>query len=43
MAASGRGKGSHGKDACRQILEKMRGDGMRYALGFIGEANVLRR
>jgi hypothetical protein len=39
MAASGRGKGVM-KDACRQILEKVRDDGVRYALGFIGEANV---
>jgi hypothetical protein len=39
MAASGRGKGVM-KDACRQALEKMRDDGMRYAFGFIGEANV---
>jgi hypothetical protein len=39
MAASGRGKGVM-KDACRQILEKMHADGMRYALGFIGERNV---
>jgi hypothetical protein len=39
MAASGRGKGVM-KDACRQILAQMRGDGMRYALGFIGEGNV---
>jgi hypothetical protein len=39
MAASGRGKGVM-KDACRQVLEKLRADGMRYALGFIGERNV---
>jgi hypothetical protein len=28
------------KDACRQILERARDNGVRYVLGFIGEANV---
>jgi hypothetical protein len=28
------------KDACRQILERARDDGVRYALGFIGERNL---
>jgi hypothetical protein len=39
MAASGRGKGVM-KDACRQILQAMSDSGVRYAMGFIGEANV---
>jgi hypothetical protein len=39
MAASGRGMGVM-KDACRQILEAVRDSGVRYAMGFIGEANV---
>jgi hypothetical protein len=39
MAASGRGKGVM-KDACRQILQAVRDDGVRYPLGFIGEQNV---
>jgi GNAT superfamily N-acetyltransferase len=28
------------KDACRQILERARDSGVRYVLGFIGEANL---
>jgi hypothetical protein len=39
MAASGRGMGVM-KDACRQILERARDNGVRYFLGFIGEANL---
>jgi RimJ/RimL family protein N-acetyltransferase len=40
MAASGRGKGVM-KDACRQILVAVRRDyGVRFAMGFIGEANT---
>lgn len=40
MAASGRGKGVM-KDACRQVIASVQRDyGVRYVMGFIGEANT---